>query len=188
MDQTAPGGDRADDLASLVSRIAAGDRVAFRRVYDIYGPRLYAVAVRITRQPTLGADAVQEAFLQLWRNAGQFDPTRGSPEAWLVTMVRYRALDIARSRSREVIGAEMPEGIDTDPDALSRLAASQDSARLHACLGGLEPERRRLLALAFTEGLTHSEAAERLRLPLGTVKSWIRRSLQALRQCLEGPP
>jgi RNA polymerase sigma-70 factor (ECF subfamily) len=188
MDQTSPGSDRADDLATLVSRIAAGDRAAFRRVYDLYSPRLYAVAVRITRQPTLGSDAVQDAFLQLWRNAGQFDLARGNPEAWLVTLVRYRALDIARGRTREMTGAEVPEEADPDPDPLARLASSQDSARLHACLGSLEPERRRLLSLAYMEGLSHNEAAERLKLPLGTVKSWIRRSLQALRVCLEDVP
>jgi RNA polymerase sigma-70 factor (ECF subfamily) len=186
MDQTVPGSDRADDLASLIRRIAAGDRAAFRRVYDLHSPRLYAVAARITRQRAHASDAVQDAFLQLWRNAGQFDVTRGSPDAWLVSLVRYRALDIARRRARDVSEDQAPERVDESADALARLAASQDAAKLHTCLGGLEPERRRLVVLAFIEGLSHSEAAERLNLPLGTVKSWIRRSLQSLRACLEG--
>jgi RNA polymerase sigma-70 factor (ECF subfamily) len=182
MDQRAP----APDLATLIPRIAAGDRDAFRRVYDAQAPRLYAVALRITRQTPLASDAVHDAFLQLWRNAGRFDLERGNPEAWLVSLVRYRALDIARRRTREVSDEDMPEAIDEDPDPLQRLAASRDAAALHNCLAQLEADRRKLLALAFIDGLSHGEVAERLKLPLGTVKSWIRRSLQTLRLCLEG--
>lgn len=182
MDQS----DSPDALATLIPRIAAGDRAAFRRVYDLRAPRLYAVALRITRQGPLASDAVHDAFLQLWRNAGRFDLGRGNPEAWLVSLVRYRALDIARRRLREVSDEDVPEAIDEDPDPLQRLAASRDAAALHACLQQLEADRRKLLALAFIDGLSHGEVAARLKLPLGTVKSWIRRSLQALRLCLEG--
>jgi len=174
------------ELADLIPRIAAGDRGAFRRVYDLHAPRLYAVALRITRQGPLASDAVHDAFLQLWRNADRFDLDRGNPEAWLVSLVRYRALDIARRRTREVSDEDLPESIDEDPDPLQRLVTSRDAAALHGCLGQLEADRRRLLGLAFIDGLSHSEVAERLKLPLGTVKSWIRRSLQSLRLCLEG--
>lgn len=182
MDHPAQGGD----LADLIPRIAAGDRGAFRRVYDLYAPRLYPVALRITRQAPLASDAVHDAFLQLWRNAGRFDLGRGNPEAWLVSLVRYRALDIARRRSREVSNEDLPEPIDEDPNPLDRLATARDAAALHVCLGQLEADRRRLLALSFIDGLSHGEVAERLKMPLGTVKSWIRRSLQSLRLCLEG--
>ena len=179
-------GDAATELASLIRRVAAGDRGAFRRIYDLQAPRLHAIALRITRQAPLAADATHDAFLQVWRNAGRFDAARGNPEAWLVSLVRYRALDIARRRGREVPDEDMPEQVDEGPDPLAQLASSRDAAALHACLGQLEGERRRLLALAFVEGLSHSELAERLQIPLGTVKSWIRRSLQSLRLCLEG--
>ena len=190
-----PGGDRdvdhpaprgAADLATLIPLIAAGDRAAFRQIYDQHAARLYAIALRITRQAPLASDAVHDAFLQLWRNAGRFDLQRGNPEAWLVSLVRYRALDIARHRSREVSDNDLPERVDDDPDPLARLTASRDAAALRRCLDTLEPERRKLLTMAFIEGLSHSELAERLHLPIGTVKSWIRRSLQALRLCLEG--
>jgi RNA polymerase sigma-70 factor (ECF subfamily) len=186
MDHPASGDDRSETLTTLIPLIAAGDRTAFRRVYDLYSARLYAVAIRITRQAPLASDAVHDAFLQLWRNAGRFDLERGSPEAWLISLVRYRALDIARRRVREVSDDDLPEQIDDDPDPLERLAASRDAAALHACLEALEAERRKLLSLAFVDGLSHSEVAQRLKLPLGTVKSWIRRSLQSLRLCLEG--
>ena len=182
MDQPMPGGD----LAPLVARVAAGDRTAFRLIYDRLAPRLYAVALRITRQAPLASDAVHDAFLQLWRNAGRYEAGRGNAEAWLLSLVRYRALDIVRRRGREAPEDELPELADADPDPLQRLAAARDAAALHACLGQLEAERRRLLSLAFVDGLSHAELAARLQLPLGTVKSWIRRSLQSLRLCLEG--
>ncbi len=179
-----------DALVDLLRRVAAGDRAAFRRLYDLEAPRLYAVALRITRQTPLAADAVHDAFLQVWRNADRFETARGSPAAWLLSLVRYRALDIARRRGREVAqdDLDLPEPADDAPDPLDRLASSREAAALHGCLGQLDAERRRLLLLAFVEGLSHSEVAERVRMPLGTVKSWIRRSLQTLRLCLEGTP
>ena len=179
-----------DDLAALLRRVAAGDRGAFRRLYDLQAPRLYAVALRVTRQGPLASDAVHDAFLQVWRNADRFEATRGSPEAWLLSLVRYRALDIARRRGREVAqdDLDLPEPADEEPDPLQRLADRRDAAALHGCLGQLEADRRRLLLLAFVDGLSHSEVAERMSMPLGTVKSWIRRSLQSLRLCLEGAP
>jgi RNA polymerase sigma-70 factor (ECF subfamily) len=174
------------DLADLLAQVAVGDRAAFRRLYDLQSTRLYAVALRITRQGPLAADAVHDALLQVWRNAGRFDLARGNPEAWLLSLVRYRALDIARRRGREVSDEDRPEPIDEDPDPLQRLADTRDAAALRACLGQLEADRRKLLLMAFVDGLSHSEVAERLKLPLGTVKSWIRRSLRLLRLCLEG--
>lgn len=180
----------ADELTELLRRIAAGDRAAFRRLYDQQAPRLYAVALRVTRQAPLASDAVHDAFLQVWRNAGRFEPARGAAEAWLLSLVRYRALDIVRKRGREVSadGLDLPEPADDGPDPLQRLATSRDAAALHGCLLQLEADRRRLVVLAFVDGLSYSEVAARVGLPLGTVKSWIRRSLQSLRLCLDGAP
>jgi RNA polymerase sigma-70 factor (ECF subfamily) len=174
------------DIASLLSQVGAGDRAAFRQLYDLQAPRLYGVALRVTRQPSLASDAVHDGFLQVWRNAARFDATRGSAEAWLVSLVRYRALDIARRRVRETSDENIPEQEDTDPTPLARLEQSEDGKALHACLAQLEEDRRKLILLAFVEGLTHNEVADRLRMPLGTAKSWIRRGLQSLRSCLEG--
>ena len=176
----------SSDLADLLWRVGTGDQAAFRALYDLHASRLYGVAMRITQQPGLAADAMHDAMLQVWRNAGQFDSTRGTPESWLLSLVRYRALDIARTRRREVPGGEMPEPIDDAPGPLDRLETARDAGALHACLAELEEERRRLVLLAFAEGLSHSELASRVGLPLGTVKSWIRRSLAVLRACLDG--
>jgi RNA polymerase sigma-70 factor (ECF subfamily) len=172
-------------LALLIQLCAEGDRVAFRRLYDQQAARLHGIGLRVTRQAGLAADAVHDAFLQVWQQASRFDPQRGSAEAWLATLVRYRALDIVRRTRREVGGLEPPEQQDSAPDPLARLLETTDGAALHHCLGELAEDRRRLVLLAFVEGLSHSELATRLSVPLGTIKSWIRRSLATLKRCLE---
>ncbi len=175
----------SSELAELLAQCANGDRAAFRRLYDLQSARLYGAALRITRQSALAADAVHDALLQVWQNAARFDPARGQGEAWLLSLVRYRALDIARRTQRETPVADIAEQIDEDPDPLARLQTAAEASELHRCLMTLEPERRKLVSLAFVEGLTHSELADRLSLPLGTVKSWIRRALGSLKRCLE---
>jgi len=174
----------ADDTAGLLHRCANGDLAAFRLLYDRWGSRLYGVALRITRQASLAADALQEAFVQVWQQAHRFDPERGGPDTWLISIVRYRALDLVRRQSREVPGYEPEEQADETPDALTQLMSTAEGAALHRCMQQLEDNRRRLLVMAFVDGLSHSELAERMREPLGTVKSWIRRSLLSLRECL----
>jgi RNA polymerase sigma factor (sigma-70 family) len=173
-----------DDTDTLLRRCAGGDRAAFRLLYDRWGNRLYGLALRITRQPALAADATQDAFVRIWQQAHRFDPERGGPEAWLVGILRYRALDIVRRQSREVPGYEPEEIEDEAPDALARLVSTAEGAALHRCLGELDQDRRRLVVMAFVDGLSHSELALRMKVPLGTVKSWIRRSLISLRGCL----
>jgi RNA polymerase sigma-70 factor (ECF subfamily) len=174
----------SDETEVLLHRCVDGDRGAFRLLYDRWGNRLYGIALRITREAALAADATQDAFVQIWQQAYRFDPERGSAESWLIGIVRYRALDLIRRRSREIPGYEDEEREDDVPDALARLVRSAEGAALHRCLGELEKDRRRLVVLAFVDGLSHSELAERMNVPLGTVKSWIRRSLISLRGCL----
>jgi RNA polymerase sigma-70 factor, ECF subfamily len=174
----------SDDTAALLHRCAGGDNAACRLLYDRWGSRLYGIALRITRQSSLAADALHDAFLQIWQQAHRFDPDRGSPEAWMVGMVRYRALDLVRRQAREIPGYEAEDLEDKSPDALARLVSSTEGAALRRCLQELEADRRRLVVMAFVDGLSHSELAERLGVPLGTVKSWIRRSLLTLRGCL----
>jgi len=170
----------------LLARCAQSDGIAFRRLYELQSPTLYGVALRITRQPALAADAVHDALLQVWRNAARFDPARGNAQAWLLSLVRYRALDSVARIGREVLGAEVPEVADPDPNPLDRLLTTRDGKALHDCLQQVEADRRRLVLLAFVDGLTHTEMAAREGQPLGSVKSSIRRALLALRACLEG--
>jgi RNA polymerase sigma-70 factor, ECF subfamily len=182
----AAGGEGGDAriLADLLRRVASGDRAAFRLLYDRAAPRLFGVALRIVGERGLAADALQDAFIQVLNQSGRFDPARGSAEAWLVSLVRYRALDIVRGRRREVLGFEPEDAPLEEPDALARLSADEDGVALRACLEALEADRRRLIALAFLEGLSQAELAARFHLPLGTVKSSIRRGLLKLRECL----
>jgi RNA polymerase sigma-70 factor (ECF subfamily) len=176
--------DAPDSTDALIARCAGGDRGAFRTLYDLWGPRLNGIALRITRQPSMAADATHDAFVQLWRHAGRFDPSRGTGEAFLVTLVRYRALDLIRRAVREVPGYEPADEPDDSPDALAQLTAMAEGTALRRCMELLEPERRRLVIMAFVDGLSHSALAERLSQPLGTIKSSIRRALLSLRGCL----
>jgi RNA polymerase sigma-70 factor (ECF subfamily) len=173
------------DTASLLARCAASDAAAFRKLYDTNSGRLYGIALRITRQPALASDAVHDALLQVWRNSARFDPERGNADGWLISLVRYRALDIARRQARETPGLDIPEQTDTDPDALSRLVTGSESKALRHCLEQVEAPRRSLVLLAFIDGLTQNEVAARVGQPLGTVKSSIRRALLSMRSCLQ---
>jgi RNA polymerase sigma-70 factor, ECF subfamily len=114
----------SDDTAVLLHHCAGGDRAAFRLLYDRWGARLYGIALRITRQSSLAADALHDAFLQIWQQAHRFDPDRGGAEAWMIGMVRYRALDIVRRQAREIPGYEPGEREDESPDALARLVST----------------------------------------------------------------
>ena len=171
--------------ASLLAGCATRDPAALRELYEQQSARLYGVALRITRRPALAADALQDAFINIWQNAASFDPARGGAEGWLTGIVRFRALDGVRRGSREVTGIEMPEVADDEPSALSRLVGSAEATALRGCLEALDVEKRRLVMLAFLDGLTHQELAAKLAIPLGTVKSSIRRGLAGLRACLE---
>ena len=184
-DDTRPS-EPLEEVAQLLVSCASGDAAAFRRLYEMQSAPLYGLALRITRQPALASDAVHDALLQVWRNAERFDPARGGARAWLATLVRYRAMDAVRKTRREVPALEQDERADTDPDPLDRLLATQDGQALHRCLQDVAPDRRSLVVMAFVEGLTHAEIATRLRQPLGTIKSTIRRALLTLRTCLGG--
>ena len=172
-------------LADLLRAVATHDKAALRAVYQREQTRLFGVAMAILRDRDAAADALQTAFLRVWERAGQFDPARGEAGAWLAGIVRFAALDAARLRGRETLTDDPGLG-DTavEPEAFERLAAAQDGARLRDCLDRLEEKHRTGIMLAFVHGLSHAQLAARLNEPLGTVKSWIRRGLLSLRECL----
>jgi RNA polymerase sigma-70 factor, ECF subfamily len=173
------------DLAGLLLSVAAGDRGALRRVYEAQSARLFGLANAILRDRDAAADALHDAFLRVSQRAGQFDPTRGAAAAWLAGVVRHAALDQARRRGRELPTDDPSLGdAAVAPEALERVAANDEGRRLRECLQALEEKNRNGIVLAFVHGLSHSQVAERLSLPLGTVKAWIRRGLQQLRDCL----
>ena len=177
--------DADTDLAPLLSAVAGGDRAALRAIYEQQATRLFGVANAILRDRDAAADAMQDAFLRIARRAGQFDPQRGTPEAWLAAIVRYAALDLARSRGREIPTDDPALGDQPVPaEALEQVESNAEGRRLRQCLATLEERNRRGIVLAFVHGLSHAQIAARLELPLGTVKAWIRRGLLRLRECL----
>lgn len=188
-------------LIALLDRIAArgphdkdAER-ALREMYELCAPRLHGLAMRVLRRTEWAEDVLQETFLQIWRSAGDYRGSLSPPLAWMGVMVRSRALDFLRRRAAQRVDAAMPldeaeaenETVDeqaTDP--LDATQASQLARSLHDCLRRLEPRQREAVSLAYLRDLSHSELAEQLRLPLGTVKSWIRRGLDQLRGCMAG--
>jgi RNA polymerase sigma-70 factor (ECF subfamily) len=171
----------ADPISGLLVSVAVGDRRAFARLYEASAGRLYGVALRLLRRRDLADEALQDAYLSIWRNAGRYDPAKGSPFGWMAAIVRYRALDLLR-RDRETA---------LDEDALERQPApaapslTAEARALEACLRTLDEKSRRCIQMAFLDGYTHEELARRLDAPVGTVKSWIRRGLMQLKACLD---
>jgi RNA polymerase sigma-70 factor (ECF subfamily) len=173
------------DLARLLGAVAGGDRGALRRIYEAQSTRLFGLANAILRDRDAAADALHDAFLRISQRAAQYDPARGAAAAWLAGVVRHAALDEARRRGRELPSGDPALGDQAvAPEALERVSASADGRRLRECLQGLEEKNRSGILLAFVHGLSHSQIADRLSLPLGTVKAWIRRGLLHLRDCM----
>jgi RNA polymerase sigma-70 factor (ECF subfamily) len=175
-----------DELAALLRRCARRDEAALRAIYDAQAARLKGVALRITGSAQMAEDAVHDVFLRLWHDAARFDPARGPASAWLVLLTRFRAMDLARRLGREQPCATLPDTPDPAEDALTIAIGQADSRRLHNCLGRLPERARKFILLAFVDGLSHSDIAGVTRMPLGTVKSLIRRTLIELRGCMEG--
>ena len=176
------------EVAGLLAACARQDRQAFQRLYERTAPQLLACLIRILRSRALAEDALQDVFVQVWGRAGQYESGRGSAWAWLIAIARYRAIDLQRRERR--LAAEPYADVDEIPgedepqDALAALGQRASKA-LTNCLEALQPRQRECIVLAYQGGLTHSEVAGQIGEPLGSVKSWIRRGLTALKRCLE---
>ncbi|MBI2216027.1 MAG: sigma-70 family RNA polymerase sigma factor [Candidatus Rokubacteria bacterium] len=178
-----------DPGADLIRRMAAGDRQAFAPFYDRFAPLVYPLVLRIVRDRQDAADVLQDVFWEVWQGAHTYDPARGSPEAWIVMRARSRAIDRVRAvrRRSETFVAPLDDSVAQAPagggaDAAS-LAADRETA-----LARLPEPQREVIELAYAAGLTQTEIAERLKQPLGTVKSRIRLGLERLREAFGGAP
>ncbi len=187
-------------LARLLRDTAGGDAQAFERLYAITSPQLYAIALKMLRSSSTADDVLQDAFVQVWHRAGDYHTERGNVMAWLASIVRYRAIDVLRKNrhntpldgtaieetttamQRFAESAEQNEVDEAEP--MRSAMAVEDSDYIDQCMGRLSGSQKQSVALAFFHGLTHSELAECLAVPLGTIKSRLRRSLQRLRECL----
>ena len=177
----------ADPLLDLMAATARGDHKAFARLYQETSGRLFGLALAILRRRDLAEDALQEAFTRIWRAAPSYDPSKGAPMGWLSAIVRNRALSALARRPQEgaVDEAALAAVPDLSPGPLETALASSDAKVLTHCLETLEGDQKQSILLAFYQGLTHPELAAKLGRPIGTVKSWVRRGLLALKECLD---
>ena len=176
-----------DVLATWLTAVAGGDVDALAVLYGQTNAQLMAVLLRLLHRRELAEEVLHDVYLRVWDRAGSFDPSRGSPMGWLVSVARNAALDHHRRHRREVVGIDddlAPVAESLDPQDLATMSAARRA--LQDCLEQLEPEPRRCVVLAYQGGLSHDELAALVGRPVGTVKSWVRRSLMRLRQCLEG--
>lgn len=180
-------------LGALLLATAGRDAQAFRTLYDATSAKLFGYALRILRKHELAEEALQEGFISIWHHAAGYDSRLAAPLTWMATVVRNKALDILRRSGAAADGDSVPfdgdfmDAIQDDPAAgnpADRLQLSSDAQALARCMARLEGMHRQAVGLAFFHDLSHSEVAQQLALPVGTVKTWIRRSLEKLKTCL----
>jgi RNA polymerase sigma factor (sigma-70 family) len=178
-------------LIALIDRVALLDEKALRELYEQTSSKLYGVAVRVVTNREWAEDVLQEAFINIWRIAGDYKATLSPPMAWMALVVRSRGLDFLRRRASE--RADRMQELDDvisdtvagdSPNPMDTAQASQQAKALHHCLSQLENKQREVVSLAYLRDMSHGELAEQLKLPLGTVKTWIRRGLEQLRGCM----
>jgi RNA polymerase sigma-70 factor (ECF subfamily) len=176
------------ELAELLAEVSRGDRQAFRMLYDRTSAKLFGVVLRIVRNRELADEVLQEAYLRIWQAAARFEPESGRPMTWMISIARYAAIDLIRRRT----DARLRAAGDQD-DHIKNIAAPDDQERdlmlqqeLLRCLGQLAEPQRNAVLLAYCSGHSREELAEHFNAPVPTVKTWLRRSLIALRLCLEG--
>lgn len=186
MNNDKPRNEKPERLEDLVSRCALRDEPAFVALYEATSAKLFAVVLRILRTRHWAEEVLQETYMNVWRYAGNYNAGRGAPMTWLINIARNQALDfLRRSEFRGQKGERVPEEelrADDDPQQDAQMSA--ELARLRGCLEGLGEQQRRCLLLVHHEGYSPVEVAEQQKLPLGTVKTWIRRGLMRLRECL----
>ena len=176
-----------EELARLLQATARGDRQAFARLYELTAPKLLGAGVYMLKRREMAEDVLQDLFVKVWHRASEYQAERGGVLTWLYSVQRYLALDKLRAqRPTESLDEEMSDTLAFEGPDPSSMAMSNDmAARVHRCLDTLTEVQKRSVTLAFFEGLTHAELTQKLQMPLGTVKSWIRRGLIGLQKCLE---
>lgn len=179
-----------EQLSALLSKCALKDQQAFAALYRSSAPKLFAVALRITRRRDWAEEVLQESYVSIWHHAEAYDARKSAPMTWMTAIVRNRALDWLRRPRESELGQSQEDLLasvaDDSPGPEELLQRATNAARIAQCLAELSEEQQRSIRFAFFYGLSHSELAAKLHRPLGTVKTWIRRGLERLRRCLEG--
>jgi RNA polymerase sigma-70 factor, ECF subfamily len=174
------------ELVWLLAAVAKGDQAAFERLYAATRAKLYGVTLRILRRPDLADEVLQETYFKVWRSAGEFNPRLASPITWMVAIARNGALDMLRKKTEASIEDE-PQAIEVSAAEVDPLAGRQmtdDLRRLLGCMGGLDEEHRRVILLAYYNGWSREQLAAKFDKPVNTIKTWLRRGLIQIRECL----
>ncbi|CCE11546.1 RNA polymerase ECF-type sigma factor [Bradyrhizobium sp. STM 3843] len=174
------------ELVWLLAAVARGDEAAFERLYTATRAKLYGVVLRILRRQDLAEEVVQETYVKVWHSAAQFNPAVSSPITWMAAIARNRAIDLVRKRG-ELSLEEAPDAMEVaaeTPDPLARREMSEELKRLLECVGQLEPDRQKLVLLAYYNGWSREQLAVKFGAPVNTVKTWLRRSMMDIRACL----
>lgn len=172
-------------LTDALARVAEGDRASLRTIYDLTSAKLFGVCLRISGDRESAEDILQDVYIKVWNRAGRFDAERASPITWLCAIARNTAIDARRASGRPMQPIEEAAQIADDAaTAPEIIAAGQERARIFDCLGKLEARQGNAIRSAFFDGLTYAELADRMAVPLGTMKSWVRRGLMQLKACL----
>lgn len=181
------------ELAELLDRVSARDEAAFRRLYELASPRMFGLALHIVRQRAAAEDVLQESFITVWRAAGNFQGALSPPMAWMGMIVRSRAIEVLRRRvtdrstvTQEFEGETADTLLSTTPEPWATVDASRQALALRNCLDRLDSKHKQAIILAYLRDMTHSELAEHVKVPIGTIKTWIRRGLATLRDCMKG--
>lgn len=172
------------EITWLLAAVARGDAGAFERLYNTTCPKIYGVVLRILRRHDLAADAMEETYLQVWRDVGEFDPALSNPIAWMVAIARRRAIDLARKPAPPPDENEPMIAEAESPGVLPRREMPEELKRLLTCIGRLEPDRQRMLLLAYYGAFSRDQLATKLDMPANLLKASLRRSLFELEQCL----
>jgi RNA polymerase sigma-70 factor (ECF subfamily) len=176
----------SSEIDQLLSRVALGDRQAFSRLYDACAPKLFGICLRILKERSQAEDALQEISVKIWRNSQSYMGGSQSPMGWLVSIARNHAIDVLRARRAPAVDLDEAVGVsDSAPDPERSAIASDEARRLATCLDEQKPERAKALRAAYIEGYSYEELATRFSVPLNTMRTWLRRGLIGLRECLE---
>lgn len=174
------------EIENLIARVAIKDRAAFNQLYDRVSAKLFGVCLRVLTKRAAAEDAMQDTFVKIWNNADRYNANGLSPMTWLITIARNTSIDRLRARKKGYQDIDTPgfELVSNDPNPEQYAVASSEAARLSGCLDTLEEDRGQAIRGAYLDGETYADLAERFNVPLNTMRTWLRRGLIALRDCM----